>query len=84
MDNEASHILKSTLKYNGIQVELVPPDQHRRNAAERAIRTGKNHLLAGFATCDPEFPITEWDRLLQQGELTLNLLRNSRINTKLS
>ena len=33
MDNEASHILKSTLKDNGIQVELVPPDQHRRNAA---------------------------------------------------
>ncbi len=33
MDNEASHILKSTLKDNGIQVELVPPYQHQRNAA---------------------------------------------------
>ena len=57
---------------------------HRRNAAERAIRTYKNHLLSGLATCDPEFPITEWDRLLEQCEITLNLLRTSRINPNLS
>ena len=37
-----------------------------------------------MATCDPDFPLREWDRLLQQAELTLNLLRNSRINPALS
>ena len=57
---------------------------HRINAAERAIRTYKNHLLAGIATCDPNYPITEWDRLLTQCNITLNLLRNSRANPKLS
>ena len=57
---------------------------HRRNAAERAIRTFKSHFLAGLATCNPNFPITEWDHHLQQSELTLNLLRTSRVNPKLS
>ena len=64
--------------------ELAPPYMHRKNAAERAIRTFKNHFLTGLATCPPNFPITEWDRLLDQALLTLNLLRTSRINTKLS
>ena len=40
--------------------------------------------MAILASCDPKFPIAEWDRLLDQAELTLNLLRNSRVNPKLS
>ena len=61
----------------------IPP-QYRRDAAEAAIQTFKNHLLSGLATCDPQFPIIEWDRLLPQAQLTLNLLRNSKVNPKLS
>ena len=57
---------------------------YRRNAAERAIRTFKSHFLAGLATYNPNFPTTKWDRLLHQSELTLNLLRTSRVNPKLS
>ena len=57
---------------------------HRRNAAERAIQTCKDHFLVCLANVDPEFPITEWDRLLPQASITLNLLRNSRMNPKLS
>ena len=84
LDNECSTQFKDILKSNDIEIELVPPHQHRRNAAERAIRTFKNHVLAGLATCDPNFPLREWDRLTSQAELTLNLLRNSRINPNLS
>ena len=50
---------------------------HWHNAAEWAIRTFKNHMMDGFATCDKNFPVAEWDRLLQQAEITLNLLRTS-------
>ena len=63
---------------------MVPPHQHRRNAAERAIRTFKKHFLAGLASCDPDFPLREWDRLNVQAELTLNLLRNSKVHPALS
>ena len=37
-----------------------------------------------LATVDPKFPLKEWDRLLPQCELTLNLLRSSKVNPKLS
>lgn len=57
---------------------------HRANAAERAICTFKAHFLAGLSSCDPNFPISEWDQLLDQAEMTLNLLRTSRCNPKLS
>ena len=84
LDNEASHELKKALSKYELTYQLVPPHVHRRNAAERAIRTYKSHLLACLATCDPDFPISEWDRLLFQVELTLNLLRSSRVNPRLS
>ena len=57
---------------------------HRCNAAEHAIHTLKNHYLAGLASCDNFSPLAEWDRLLPQVELTLNLLRSSRVNPSLS
>ena len=84
MDNEASHDLKQTCKKYGLDYQLVPPHMHRRNAAERAIQSFKNHFLAFLATCDPNFPVEEWDRLLEHCLLSLNLLRNSRVNPKLS
>ena len=84
LDNEASHEFKKALAKYKLTYQLVPPHLHRRNAAERAIRTFKSHLLACLATCDTEFPISEWDRLLFQVELTLNLLRSSRVNPRLS
>jgi hypothetical protein len=82
LDNECSDELKKAfLKYN-IKFQLVPPHSHRRNAAECAIQTWKAHNLT-LATYDPKFPLTEWDRLLSQATLTLNLLRSSRRQPKL-
>ena len=57
---------------------------HRQNAVERVIRTFKRHFLSTLATCDSDYPISEWDGLLAQSELTLNLLRTSRCNPRLS
>ena len=48
---------------------------HRINAAERAIQTFKNYFLADLLSVDNTFPIAEWDRLLMQTEITLNLLQ---------
>ena len=84
LDNEASMDLKNSLTRNNQTFKLVPPKMHRRNAAEKAIRTAKNRILSGLATCDTNYPITEWDRLLPQAEITLNLLQNSLVNPNLS
>ena len=84
LDNECSAALKTFLRDEQIDYQLVPPGIHRRNAAERAIRTFKNHFIAGLCSVDKNFPLRLWDKLLPQAELTLNLLRGSRINPKLS
>jgi hypothetical protein len=67
-----------------VEYQLVPPHYHRRNAAERAIRTFKEHFVAGLSSVDPTFPLHLWDRLLPQAEITLNLLRTSRLHPHLS
>eukprot|EP00978_Attheya_sp_CCMP212_P043442 scaffold284051_cov46-Attheya_sp.AAC.1 len=84
LDNEASTILQDFMTEQSIDFQLVPPHIHRRNATERAIRTFKNHFIAGLCSTDASFPLHLWDRLLPQAMVTLNLLRGSRINPKLS
>ena len=49
LDNKCSTAFKHALKNEQVTFELVPPNQNRRNAAERVIRTLKNHLLLGLA-----------------------------------
>ena len=84
LDNEASSAYKEaiTFKWNAT-FQLVPPDMHRRNRAERAIRTFKDHFLAILAGVDAAFPPYLWDLLLPQAELTLNLLRQSTLNPRI-
>jgi hypothetical protein len=84
LDNEASTLLKTYLHQQNITFQLVPPYIHRRNAAERAIRSFKDQLIAGLCSTDKSFPMHLWDRLLPQAVITLNMLRTSRINPKLS
>jgi hypothetical protein len=46
--------------------------------------TFKEHFLAGLSSVDSSFPMHLWDRLLPQAEITLNLLRTSRLHPQLS
>ena len=46
LDNEASKALQKYLTSHDIDYQLAPPHIHRRNAAERAICTFKNHFIA--------------------------------------
>jgi len=84
LDNEVSTLLKEYITSKGIKYQMVPPNQHRANAAERAIRTFQNHFIAILCSCDPAFPLHLWDRLIEQAVITLNLVRTSTINNRLS
>ena len=84
LDNECSTSLREYMSDNDVQVQLVPPGMHRANSAERAIRTFKNHLTAGLCSTDPSFPVNLWEKIIPQAVISLNLLRASRINPKLS
>jgi hypothetical protein len=84
LENEASKLLKTYLHQQNITFQLVPPYSHRRNASEQSIRSFKDHLIARLCFTDKSFPMHLWDRLLPQAFITLNILRTSRINPKLS
>ena len=84
MDNECSNALKDHLRNTDTSLELTPAGQHRQNKAERAIRTYKNHLIAGVSGIDEGCPANQWPRFLLQLGITLNLLRRSPNNEKMS
>ena len=70
--------VQNFIKSKGVDWQLVEPDNHRANAAKRAIQTFKNHFLARLATVDKTFSLQLWCYLLVQAEMTLNMLRTSR------
>jgi hypothetical protein len=78
LDNKAI-----TFKWNAT-FQLVSPDMHRRNRAERAIHTFKDHFLAILAGVDSAFPPYLWDFLLPQAKFTLNLLQQATLNPQIS
>lgn len=86
LDNETSTELEEYCRQlqPPVHIQYVPPNNHRANRAERAIRTWKDHFIAGLATTDPNFPLEAWDELIPQAELTLNLLRSSAVTNKIS
>ena len=84
LDKECPGGLKTFLRESSVKFQLVPPYLHRTNAEERAILTYKDHLIAGLRSCDLNFPLNICCRLIPHATLTLNLLRPSRINPRLS
>ena len=65
LDNEVSSAMTDVIrdKYK-MEIELVPPRCHRRNAAEVAIRNFKAHFLSVLAGVADDFTLTLWDCLL--------------------
>ena len=85
LDNEVSEAMKLIIKDEyKMEMELVPPGCHRRNAAEVAIRNFKAHFLSILAGTAEDFPVSLWDRLLPQAEITINLLRQSNATPNVS
>jgi hypothetical protein len=84
LDNECPAALKAFMLKAGTKYQLAPPNMHRTNAAEKAINTWKCHFIAGLSSVDPDFPMHLWCRLIPQATTTLNLLRASCINPRLS
>ena len=79
LDNQCSARMKAaiaatTLSDGSISQmtnELVPPDEHRRNIAERAIQTCKDHFVGVLSGCPKSMPMHLWCRLLPQVERQL-------------
>jgi hypothetical protein len=79
LDNECSNDFKEAIKTNNMTYQLVPPHDHQRNKAEKAIQTFKDCFVAILCGADTSFPLNLWDLLLRQAEHTLNMLQPSRM-----
>ena len=84
IDNEVSKILVESIEAKGLRYQLASPHNHRLNPAERAVQTWKNHFISNLHGCDRQFPAYKWCEIMHQCEMTLNMLRRSRINPKMS
>ena len=57
LDNEVSEAMKDMIRDEySLDMELVPPGCHRRNATEVAIRNFKAHFLSVLAGTAKDFP----------------------------
>ena len=85
LDNKCINTYKIQIKEKWKSTfHLVPPNMHCRNAASRIIQTFKEQFLSILAGVSSTFPNFLWDKLLPQTELTLNLLRQSKIALAIS
>jgi hypothetical protein len=84
LDNQTSKDIVKEIENKGLIYQVASPGDHRLNHAERAIQTFKNHFIAILYGTDSDFPAKQWDRLIKQAVMALNMCRPSRINPKLS
>ena len=64
--------------------QIAALGNHRLNYANSAIQTFKNNFVLVLHGCDPTYPGNQWDLLIPQAVITLNLVRPYRLNPKLS
>jgi hypothetical protein len=57
MDNECSKAIKVHIQSNHMDIKLVPPHNHRVNAAKHAIATFKEHFMSALTTVNRNCPL---------------------------
>jgi hypothetical protein len=84
LDNHAMEAFKQCIKEQQIQYKLVPPGNYQCNQAECAIQTFKVHFILILAGVNNKLGLSLWCHLLKPTELTLHLLRQSKVAPKIS
>jgi hypothetical protein len=72
------------IRSNHMDIHLIPPHNHRVNAAKRVIATFKEHYISALTTVDRNCQLQLWDDFFPQVELTLNLQQFSQWDSKKS
>ena len=83
MDNETSEEAELFIASQQTDLQYAAPGRHCK-PAERAVQTYKSCFKSMIASLPKEFPIAYWCRLLEQCDLSVNIVRPHRMNPKLS
>ena len=65
LNNETPELHRDAIEALNSKCQLVPPNTHRINIAERAIRTCKEHFIRILIDIDAKFPMSMWYHLIQ-------------------
>ena len=84
LDNKIYQTYKDEIRYLGMLYQLVPPDDHRCNIAERSTQTWKNHFVGVLSRAAATFPLHLWCQAIPQDKRQLVLLSMSNVNPKIS
>ena len=84
LDNECSRAVQKFLIGEDTARQNAEPHNHAAQAAEPAVKTAKYHIIATIATFNYHCPIQLWSKMLPQMQDTLNMMRTSRNNKKLT
>ena len=83
LDNKISAAYKSETAATNMTYQLVPPDDHRRNIAEKALQTWKDHFIGVLSGTAETFPLHLWCQAIPQAERQLLLLQQSNVHPNL-
>ena len=83
MDNETSGEVEDFIASQQTSVQYSPPGRHCA-PAEKAVQTYKACFKSVTASLPAAFPISYWCHLLEQIDLSVNIVRPCRQNPKLS
>jgi hypothetical protein len=75
IDNEKSAQVLEFLSKQGAKIQLVPPDMHRANKAERAIQTVKRGFISMLVGSDIDCQYNLWAKGIPQLQIIINHLR---------
>ena len=78
LDNHCSKAIKSHIRKEKVNIQLVKPYNHRVSAAEPAVKTAKYHIIAGLGTVNVNCPLQLWCQFLTQMQDLLNTMRTLR------
>ena len=79
-NHKTSDELIAAIKEKELKYEIVPMSNHGRNPAKRAIQAFKAHFISIINGLIKDFPEGEWDVLIPQVNMTLNMLRLCGVN----
>ena len=80
LDNKKFDNIIQVIKKNVLKHQITTSHDHRQLPVERAISTWKYHCTSCLHGADKHFPVYLWCCTINQINIQVNLLRNSKIN----
>ena len=84
LDNKAPELHVDTIEASNSKYQLVPPNNHRCDYSKRAIRTCKENFMRTLIGIYVKFPMSMWNYPIEQTNIAVNLLCQSKVHPHLS